>query len=425
MAVGWSGPDPVGFTDVGVDYELGTKYHANADITINNIRVWSPSPSTAQPSRKGRLWSAAGSQLGIATLADTLPSGWSTYALSAPVQIASGTDFWVSYSVNETYGAVTAPGYPRASGDGLVTATSGGLNVTPAAFPGGNTQVTFYGIDIDYVAGGANLRPVAGLTAQATAPLTATATVTITDESPATCSVQVEWGDGAISSGTGPQAFNHTYAAGGIYAVMVTVTDSGGLTDSAAVPLVVFGPSTVDPILDQICSFFGGPYVPAFHAYRTPTVAGVAQVRRGFDKLVDFAEFFVGQPAGTLTGCQIVVAFNDGVERRLTFPAVTGRKHNTIRVELNCFLWSTAPYVEDAQDQVHAIRRALIAKIRTDPTLGSGGFEAGGFQVGEADDRGAGGDITWAVGQPETDEDDGSSKLYLLIQFEVHELPVG
>jgi PKD repeat protein len=421
MSVGWNGAAPSSFADAS-DYDLGTKYHANSDITITDVRIFGGDTGT-MGGRTAHLFSAAGGTLATVVLPNTLTPGWATYALSAPVDINTGVDFWVTYDTIGSYGLVSPAGYPVVSADGLVTATAAGFNNTPALFPD-TASNAFFGVDIQYNARAGNQRPVAGLSVSAVG-LAASAVVTITDETPGTCNVVVEWGDGQTSSGTGPQTFAHTYAAAGMYAVMVTATDNGGLTDSAAAPLVVFSPATADPILHQICQFFGGPYVPEFHAYRTPTVAGVAQVRRGFDKLVDFAEFFVGQPAGTLTGCQIVATFTDGVERRLTFPAVTGRKHNTIRVELHCFLWSTAPYVEDAQDQREAIRRAIVAKIRTDPTLGSGGFEAGGFQVGEADNRGAGGDITWAVSQPETDEDDGSSKLYLLIGFEVHELPVG
>jgi hypothetical protein len=178
-----------------------------------------------------------------------------------------------------------------------------------------------------------------------------------------------------------------------------------------------------DPVLDQICQFFGGPYVPLQHAYQTPTVAGIAQVRRGFDKLDDYAEYFLGMPPGTLTGCQTVIRFTDGVDVRKTFPAVTGRKHHTYRVAMYCYFWSTAPYAEDCQDQVSTVRRAVISKMRTDPTCGSGGIEAGFFHVGIPDDHGQGGEIDWAETNAVTV--DQATKQGLTIRFEAHELPVG
>lgn len=180
----------------------------------------------------------------------------------------------------------------------------------------------------------------------------------------------------------------------------------------------------MDAILDRICQYLGGAYSASEHSYTTPTVAGVTRVRRGFDKVDDFAQFFPSGTSGQLTGCQVIVFFPQGREMRKTLPAVTGRKHRRATVELHCYFWSTAPYVEDCQDTVDDVRDALIAKLRADPTCGSGGIEAGQFHVGIPDDNGAGGDIDWAKGVPET-VDQGATKQFLLITFELHDLPVG
>lgn len=243
MAIGWSGPDPVAFTDPpGSTYELGTKYTANGDLTVTHVRVWAGPTSVAVANRKGRIWSAAGVQLGIATLVNSLPSGWSQYALDVPLTITAGTTFWVTYSVLETYGANTTPGYPRNSADNVVTAAGGGLNTAQGSFPG-TFPNTFYGVDIVYTAG--NQAPVAGITVVATAELTAQATLTIQDESPTTCTSLIEWGDGATTNaGNGLGPFTHVYVGAGTYAVMVTTTDSTGLKDSAAAPVTVVAPHT-------------------------------------------------------------------------------------------------------------------------------------------------------------------------------------
>lgn len=249
MSVGWNGAAPTSFDDAS-DYDLGTKFHANADITISDIRIFGGN-SGNMGGRTAHLFSAAGGILATIVLPNTLTPGWATYALSAPVDINVGTDFWVCYDAIGSYGLVNPGGYPVVSADGLVTATGAAFNNTPALFPDTSSAV-FFGVDVQYTARAGNQRPVAGLTASANG-LNASAVVTITDESPASCSVAVEWGDGATSSGIGPQTFAHTYAAAGTYAVMVTVTDVGGLTDSAAVPLAVTAPPGVmDPNAEQV-----------------------------------------------------------------------------------------------------------------------------------------------------------------------------
>lgn len=181
---------------------------------------------------------------------------------------------------------------------------------------------------------------------------------------------------------------------------------------------------TADPVLDQICQFFGGAYVPGEHAYRTMIIPGINQVRRAFDKLTDYAEFFdPNMPKGSPVGAQAVIRLTDGVDRRLTVPAVTGRKHHTYRVGLYVYFWGVTEYAEDTQDQQDTVRRAVIARLRTDPTCGSGGFEAGAFHVGIEDNRGQGGDITWS--QSDAVTIDGATRASLTVEFEAHEIPVG
>lgn len=318
MSVGWSGPDPTGFTDNATDYELGTKYHANSDITINNVRVWSPAGSVAFASRKGRIWSAAGVLQATANLPDQLPSGWSTYALSAPVTVVAGTDIWASYSVQDTYGAVTAPGYPRTSGDGLVAATGGALNGAPTAFPN-SAQATFYGIDIDYTAGLAgNQRPVVGITATPTGYLTASATLTITDDFPATVTYVIEWGDGTSSGVNTLGPHQHVYAAAGTYAVMVTATDAGGLTDSAALALTVHAP-TPNPLLTAGTAEFiaAAPVLIALRPkVETKTAAGGKVRENGASRA---AQTFRLIPQNSASANNPGVVRNaDGVQRKAT-----------------------------------------------------------------------------------------------------------
>jgi hypothetical protein len=243
MSVGWSGGDPSDFSDGGsATYELGTEYLANGDVTINNVRVWGHAASAARANRAGKVWSSGGAQLASAVLPDTLLAGWHTYPLDVPVEVPAGTTVIVSYDVTDTYGATTTSlGYPRLSADTNVSAVRARRDLsTPDVFPSGNTLAAFYGIDIDYEAGlVGNARPTVGITATA-GTLSASATLTIDDESPSTVTYSIEWGDGSSTTGlTSLGPHNHTYAAAGLYAIMVTATDDGGLTDSAAVAVQV------------------------------------------------------------------------------------------------------------------------------------------------------------------------------------------
>lgn len=174
-------------------------------------------------------------------------------------------------------------------------------------------------------------------------------------------------------------------------------------------------------IVDQICQFFGGAYDSTTHSYHTPTVTGLSVVRRAFQKRDDFADYFYGQPAGTATGCQMVVFLPDTKDRRVALPAVTGRRKTNFAVELHCFVWSKALYAEDTQDFVNALCDGIVAKIRTDPALGTGGIENGAFQVGEGQEDG-GGEIATHMAQPYTDTE--GTKTYLLVSFEAHSFDV-
>jgi len=175
--------------------------------------------------------------------------------------------------------------------------------------------------------------------------------------------------------------------------------------------------TTTATVLDQICQFFGGPYDAQTHTYHTPTVTGLTVVRRAFAKRDYFDDFFLGQPPGTMTGCVLIAQITDTRDHRIALPAIQGRRKVHYTVELHGFLWSKAGYVEDGQDFGYGLRDAMVAKIRTDPTLGTGGIETGNFQVGEPSEDG-GGEIVTTLNQWVTEDE--ASKGYILITFEAH-----
>lgn len=242
MPNGWDGSVPSPQDDgAGTVYELGQDVTANADITITHVRVWHPASSNTIVDRAARFWTTGGTEIDAVPLDDVLPSGWSTFALDTPLERTAGQQFVISYSTRQYYGAVLGE-LPNDSLDGALAYTGGRFRGGAESFPN-ITSSTFYGIDVVYELGiGGNVPPVAGIAVQ-TSGLTATATVSAVDESPGTVTHRIEWGDGASVVTSGPTAV-HTYAAPGFYAVMVTVTDAQGATDSASVPVVVRAPIT-------------------------------------------------------------------------------------------------------------------------------------------------------------------------------------
>lgn len=171
-------------------------------------------------------------------------------------------------------------------------------------------------------------------------------------------------------------------------------------------------------VINQLGVFFGGPYDAARRLYATPgapSVAGLYTVRRAWPKRHDDAEFFYGTITPQRTGAQGVLFEARGQEHRVALGGATsGVKRQRHMIDFAVFVRSTEAYAEDALDFTYGVRDAIFAKIRTDRTCGSGGFELGGFQVGETDPW-----LTWRLSEPVTSAE--VTKLYLVISFEAHE----
>ncbi|HEV8175546.1 MAG TPA: DUF4082 domain-containing protein [Actinoplanes sp.] len=248
MVNGWAGVDPTQQDDGGTSYELGAYGVVNDDLTLTRVRVWHGASSNNVANRKARIWTGAGVLLDTIAIDASLPAGWNVYDLTAPIELTAGSEFVVSYTTTRYYGAVVA-GLPADSSDDLITYTGGRFTETLAGtFPSTSTTA-FYGIDVEYTPGiGGNVAPDITV-AVTTAQLVATATVTVDDESPGSVTYLYLWGDGASSS-SGSTTANHTYAAAGVYALMVVATDSGGLKGYAAAVVIVRSDSELfDPTL--------------------------------------------------------------------------------------------------------------------------------------------------------------------------------
>ncbi|MFG3287259.1 hypothetical protein ACGF3G_00345 [Streptomyces sp. NPDC048179] len=156
---------------------------------------------------------------------------------------------------------------------------------------------------------------------------------------------------------------------------------------------------SVQAVLDGICRYLGGAYDEQSRTYRSSplTKAGVGVVRRAWPKRDDHGDYFWGMPPGTRTGAQIVVFIPRHSEHRVALGGEHGgMKQVVYEVVLNCYIRSNCAYAEDAQDDVHALRDALLEHLRLSRTLGGAVFQAGEHIDGGMD----GIDVQYS--QPET-----------------------
>lgn len=418
MVNAWGGADPTPFVESGVDYELGVRYVVSADISITAIRVYGTGGATAFPNRKAYIRTPGDVILATVNLPDTLPLGWNTYNLTAAIEVNSAS-VWATYDVLTDY-AVKANAFPQNSGDGLITADTGGFNVTPGNLPNSLTS-TFYGIDFVYTV--INHFPPTVTATGSTSGLTATVNLQISDDHPTTCTSMIEWGDGAtanVGNSLGP--FNHTYANGGTYAFLVTTTDADGNKDAYAMPLQVHAPygGTEQGIRDGIGAYLVGPYNATERAFLpavvgAPPISGLNIGRRAWQKDDDRHDFTRDAAAGTKSGALVIVHVGEGQEKRIAVAgAANGLKQVVHSITLHVYVQSMEPYAEDAQDWTYNLKDAIFARIRADPTCNSGGFELGGFQIGEGGDPW----LRWHLPPPATTAQ--MTRLYLRIECEAH-----
>lgn len=173
---------------------------------------------------------------------------------------------------------------------------------------------------------------------------------------------------------------------------------------------------TAIDVRNSICAYFGGVYDPTSRSYRTPQIAGLGAVRRAAPKRMDAADFTLGQPAGTANGSIMIVYVPAGSEHRVAVAGATsGIKQVDYTVGVELLIRSTAGYAEDAQDYAYTLLDAVIAHIRTDRTCGTGGFEAGGLQVGEGESP----RFDWAMSPPETSAE--VTKLTVWLELDARE----
>jgi len=100
-------------------------------------------------------------------------------------------------------------------------------------------------VSVSYTGGGGNVAPTASF-GSSTSNLTASFTDSSTDSDGTITGWAWTFGDGGTSSAQNP---SHTYGSAGTYSVTLTVTDNGGLTDSATQNVTVTAPpGNINPV---------------------------------------------------------------------------------------------------------------------------------------------------------------------------------
>jgi hypothetical protein len=363
VADGWSGPTPVAQDDGATNYELGDDYTVNEDITISGVRVWHGPTSMSVSGRNGRVWTAGGAILAEAPMTAALAPGWSTFDLMEPLERLAGQLIVVSYTTLRYYGAV-AGGYPRASADTLVTATGGRFSETAlGTFPLTPTA-SFYGIDIVYTAGvGGNVPPIVSAVVRQIGALTVQLDMSVVDEGAVT--YLVEWGDGTQSV-VGGATRVHTYTAPGTYIVLVTATDTPGLSDSTAVIAVVHGNVTDETIMHRrITQTFidARPTVVSLTPRERYRMGTGAWKWRTLTARPDQVMRVIEQ------GPPEVLTTQDGITRRVDYVLLAAWDASVAKGDVFTYAGDTVEVIEVYHDNGYEVRAALERRLDA-PTIG-------------------------------------------------------
>lgn len=173
-------------------------------------------------------------------------------------------------------------------------------------------------------------------------------------------------------------------------------------------------------LLDRACTYLGGPYDAARRWYSTgtavPVLPFVYVVKRAYGKdfnARDFAYGAVAESQSTAALGVVVIGDNGAHEERIAVAGQSGIKKVSTDMELRFYVRSNTAHAEDCEDAMVSIVDSTLALLRADKTMGSGGFEAGGFQIGET--------TPWLIWRKsKVVSSNGSSKGYVHFSTEAH-----
>jgi Domain of unknown function (DUF4082) len=130
--------------------ELGVKFTADIAGQVSAIRFYK-GPSN-KGTHIGHLWTAAGTLLASATFTGETKSGWQTAQLSAPVNIAAGATYVVSYWCPDGYYSASEPYFtkPYVSNDLRAPIAAGVYVYAGYRFPTQTWNDSNYFVDLSF-----------------------------------------------------------------------------------------------------------------------------------------------------------------------------------------------------------------------------------------------------------------------------------
>ncbi len=148
----------------GSAVELGVKFKADVNGTINGIRFYKGTGNTG--THVADLWTSGGALLATATFANESATGWQTVAFSTPISITAGTVYVASYYAPKGHYAEdgyyfsnssTTSGHLQAVQAGISGAN--GVYRSGSGFPNQNYDSSNYFVDVLFSPAGTDTTP--------------------------------------------------------------------------------------------------------------------------------------------------------------------------------------------------------------------------------------------------------------------------
>src|SRR4051812_27610427 len=177
--------------------------------------------------------------------------------------------------------------------------------------------------------------------------------------------------------------------------------------------------TTAASVLDTVCTYIGGAYDATNRWYTNggvPIVAPIYVVKRGDPKDWSGTSFDLGAaaPVPVAAIARVIVGDNRSREQRIAVGgASSGLKKVMEDVEIRVYIRGNTTHAEDVEDAVMSTVDNMRTRLRADKTCGSGGFEAGGFQIAETEPW-----LMWR--RSHVVPSGGSSKATVIFSTEAH-----
>lgn len=141
--------------DDGGALELGMRFSSEVPARVTGIRFYAPAADSV--TRTGTLWDADGRRLTSVEFPTVTGAGWQRATLAAPVALAAGATYTVSYSAPTGAYAYVSEGFSRSVENGPLSAATADNGVFRSGADGGmptqSWRSTDYLVDVEVVAG--------------------------------------------------------------------------------------------------------------------------------------------------------------------------------------------------------------------------------------------------------------------------------